>query len=451
VSGDEIGRPDTVLWGKQTDLAVANFGRTSGPLPADLIGALAAIKVDAAAVNVELGVIDHAIAGAIALAGNEVLDGRHAEQFPIDVFQTGSGTSSNMNVNEVIATLASRHADRDVHPNDHVNASQSSNDVFPSAIRIAARQRLGELLVPALSRLHDRLGELAARHTETVKLGRTHLMDAVPMTFGQEAGGWARAVDQSVRSVGAAGELLTELPLGGTAVGTGINAPPEFAAAVVARLAARYSVPYHEALDHFEAQGNQDVLSDAAAACRRTMLTLNKIAGDIRLLGSGPTSGFGELRVPDLQAGSSIMPGKVNPVIPEVVQQLAAQVVGHDAAIAFATTLSTLQLNTAMPMMAHNLLSAISLTARAADLLAERCIAGLDVDADRMLGYARRAPSLVTGLAPVIGYTKAAEIAHRMVDERLTIEQAVRAELGDQAWDDLSDRVDPARMAAGEA
>jgi fumarate hydratase class II len=444
--GDAVSRPATVLWGKQTELAVGNFGRTAGPVPGDLISALVGIKLVAASVNAELGVIEPAVAEAITAAAAEVLDGRHDDQFPVDVFQTGSGTSTNMNVNEVLAALASQGSGIAVHPNDHVNASQSSNDVFPTAIRIAARLRLGQQLVPALSVLHDRLVELADEHAGTVKLGRTHLMDAVPMTFGQEAGGWARSVEQAVRSVSAAGELLTELPLGGTAVGTGVNAPPEFAPMVISRLAERYGLPFHEALDHFEGQSNQDLLSEVAAACRRTMLTLNKIAGDLRLLGSGPTSGLGEVRVPDLQAGSSIMPGKVNPVIPEVVQQIAAQVVGHDAAIVFATTVSTLQLNTAMPLMAHNLLSAITLSARAAELLAERCIAGLEVDAETMLSHAQRAPSLVTGLAPVIGYAKAAELAHRMVAERLTIEQVVRAELGDSAWDQMAELVDPSRM-----
>jgi fumarate hydratase class II len=443
-------RPDVVRWGKQTELAVSNFGRTGGPLPTDLIDAIVAIKAEAAMVNAEVGVVSGAIADAIGAAATAVLVGSHRQQFPVDVFQTGSGTSSNMNVNEVLAALASETAGTAVHPNDHVNASQSSNDVFPSAIRIAARLRIGEMLIPSLQGLHDNLIRLADDHAGTVKLGRTHLMDAVPMTFGQEVGGWARSVEQVIRSVSAAAELLTELPLGGTAVGTGINAPEGFAAGVIARLSARFGVPFHEALDHFEAQSNQDVLTEVSAACRRTMLTLHKIAGDIRLLGSGPTSGIGEVLVPDIQAGSSIMPGKVNPVIPEAVQQIAAQVVGHDAAITFAATLSTLQLNTAMPVMADNVLRAIASTARAAELLAGRCIAGLGVDVARMRAYADRAPSLVTGLAPDIGYTRAAELAHRMVAEQLTIEQVVRVELGDDAWDRMQSSVDPARMVGVE-
>ncbi|HTH06642.1 MAG TPA: lyase family protein, partial [Ilumatobacteraceae bacterium] len=352
------------LWGAQTTRAVANVGRIAGPLPDDLITAIVAIKLEAAAVNARRGVIDQDVADAIRSACEQLLAGEHRDQFPVDVFQTGSGTSSNMNVNEVVARLASEQAGIAVHPNDHVNASQSSNDVFPTAIRIAALARVFGELLPALALLHDRLAALAAVHAGTVKLGRTHLMDAVPMTFGQEVGGWARAVELTVPLVTAAGDRLHELALGGTAIGTGLNAHAAFGNHMAVALGARFDIPFREAVDHFESQSGQEGLGALSAACRTVALTLNKIAGDIRLLGSGPAGGLGEVTVPDLQAGSSIMPGKVNPVIMEVVQQIAAQVVGNDAAITFASTNAALQITTAMPVMATNLLASIQLCAR---------------------------------------------------------------------------------------
>ena len=435
------------MWGAQTTRAVENVGRIAGPLPRDLIHAVVAIKIEAATVNARLDVIAGDVAEAIVDAGTEALDGRYADQFPVDVFQTGSGTSTNMNVNEVLARLATERSGVAVHPNDHVNASQSSNDVFPSAIRIAALRRLHRLLLPALGRLHGHLLALADAHADTVKLGRTHLMDAVPMTFGQEAGGWARAVELTLPPLETAGARLHELALGGTAVGTGLNAPPTFGSDMAQRLARRFDLPLREAADHFESQGGQEALGALSGACRTTALTLNKIAGDLRLLGSGPASGLGEIEVPDLQAGSSIMPGKVNPVIQEVVHQLAAQVVGNDAAITFASTNATLQLTTAMPMMARNLLSNVSYCGRAADLLGDKGIALLEVNAPRMREHALRSPSLVTALAPYIGYDRAAVIGRAMLDHRLTIEEAARRELGDEAWSKLSSYVEPETMA----
>ncbi len=324
-----------------------------------------------------------------------------------------------------------------MHPNDHVNASQSSNDVFPSAIRIAALLRVQRSLLPALSRLHEQLRALASTHADTVKLGRTHLMDAVPMMFGQEAGGWAQ-VDRADAAAGSqsSSERLLELALGGTAVGTGLNAPPTFGAEIAQRLARRFDLPLREAADHFEPQGGQEALSDLNGACRTAALTMNKIAGDLRLLGSGPASGLGEVSVPNLQAGSSIMPGKVNPIVLEVVQQIAAQVVGNDAAVTFATTNATLELTTAMPVMARNLLSSIALCAKAADLLGEKGVALLEVNRQRMREHAIRSPSLVTALAPYIGYDRAAVIGKLMIEHGSTIEQAGRHELGDEAWDE---------------
>jgi fumarate hydratase class II len=435
------------LWGAQTTRAIENVGRIAGPLPRDLIHATVAIKIEAATVNARLDVIAGDVADAIVDAGNEVLEGRYADQFPVDVFQTGSGTSTNMNVNEVLARLATERSGVAVHPNDHVNASQSSNDVFPSAIRIAALRRLHRLLLPALGRLNGHLLVLAEAHADTVKLGRTHLMDAVPMTFGQEAGGWARAVELALPPLETAAARLHELALGGTAVGTGLNAPPTFGSEVAQRLARRFDLPLREAADHFESQGGQEALGALSAACRTTALTLNKIAGDLRLLGSGPASGLGEVEVPNLQAGSSIMPGKVNPVVQEVVHQLAAQVVGNDAAITFASTNATLQLTTAMPVMARNLLSNISYCGKAADLLGDKGIALLEVNASRMREHALRSPSLVTALAPYIGYDRAAVIARTMLDQRLTIEEATRRELGDEAWSKLASYVELEAMA----
>jgi fumarate hydratase class II len=328
-----------------------------------------------------------------------------------------------------------------------VNASQSSNDVFPCAIRIAALARVERQLLPALELLHDRLVTLAAQHADTVKLGRTHLMDAVPMTFGQEVGGWARAVELTRPLIAAAGERLHELALGGTAIGTGLNAPPGFGGEIAAALGARYGIPLHEASDHFESQSGQEGLSALSGACRTVALTLNKIAGDVRLLGSGPAGGLGEVTVPDLQAGSSIMPGKVNPVIMEVVQQVAAQVVGNDAAITFASTNATLQITTAMPVMATNLLASVDLCANAAALLADKGIALLQPNPTRMRDLALRSPSLVTALAPFIGYDRAAVIAKSMVADGTTIEAAARRELGDAEWDALASDVSLERMA----
>jgi len=435
------------LWGQQTTRAVANVGRIAGPLPDDLIKVIVAIKIEAAAVNARRGVVTREVAEAIRSAGEQVLTGEYRDQFPVDVFQTGSGTSSNMNVNEVLARLASERAGIAVHPNDDVNASQSSNDVFPTAIRVAALLRLRRRLEPALELLQSKLAVLAATHVATVKLGRTHLMDAVPMTFGQEVGGWARAVELTVPLLTAAGDRLLELALGGTAIGTGLNAPPAFGADMAVALGERFGIPFREAGDHFESQSGQEGLGALSGACRTVALTLNKIAGDLRLLGSGPAGGLAEVVVPDIQAGSSIMPGKVNPVIMEVVQQIAAQVVGNDAAITFASTNATLQITTAMPVMAANLLASIELCATAAVLLAEKGIALLEADSARMRDLAMRSPSLVTALAPVIGYDRAAVIAKSMVANGLTIEEAGRRELGDAQWDELADEVSPERMA----
>jgi fumarate hydratase, class II len=308
-----------------------------------------------------------------------------------------------------------------VHPNDHVNASQSSNDTFPSAARIAAVLQLTTTLLPALDSLRSSLVDLSTRHVDTVKMARTHLMDAVPMTFGQEVGGWARGIELSGQRIAAMLPRLAELPLGGTAVGTGLNAPEHFGTLVAEQLSTRTGITFTEAADHFEAQSSQDVLVEAGAILKIVALTLYKIAGDLRLLGSGPNGGLAEIRLPTLQAGSSIMPGKVNPVIPEMVQQVAAQVVGNDATITVAATMSTLQINTAMPVAARSLLSSIHLLTRATTLLDTRCVRGIEVDAERMRRNAERSPAIVTALAPRIGYDAAAKLVHQAEDQGVSL------------------------------
>jgi fumarate hydratase class II len=427
------GPPTTPRWGEQTRLAIDNFPVSGERMPRALIEALAMIKAEAATVNGELGTVPLPIAGAITRAADEIVGGAMSDQFPVDVFQTGSGTSTNMNVNEVLAHRASELLGEAVHPNDHVNASQSSNDTFPSAARIAAVLQLTVALLPALDSLRVSLLDLSARHADTVKMARTHLMDAVPMTFGQEVGGWARSIELACDRIRTTLPRLAELPLGGTAVGTGLNAPTGFAAAVVARLSSRTGNAFTEAVDHFEAQSSQDAITEAGAILKVVALSLNKIAGDLRLLGSGPNGGLAEIRLPALQAGSSIMPGKVNPVIPEMVQQVAAQVVGNDATITFAATVSTLQINTAMPVMARCLLSSIHLLTSAATLLDTRCIRGIEVDEATMRSNAERSPAIVTALAPRIGYDAAAALVHRAEDQGVSLADLISREGGADA------------------
>ena len=408
-------------WGAQTRLAIANFPISGEPMPHEVVDALVEIKLVAAAVNEREGVITADIAAAIRRAAEEVLAGEHRDQFPVDVFQTGSGTSTNMNVNEVLAHRASELLGAPVHPNDDVNASQSSNDVFPTAVRLAAGRLVTTRLVPELTLLHRSLRTLADRHRTTVKMGRTHLMDAVPMTFGQEVGGWARSIELGVRRLEGSLPRVFELPVGGTAVGTGLNAPRGFGAAVADELARRTGWAITEAVDHMEAQSSHDALVELSAMVKVVALSVHKIAGDLRLLSSGPTGGLAELRLPELQAGSSIMPGKVNPVIPETVQQVVAQVVGNDATITFAATASTLQLSTAGPVVARSIVSSITLLANAVEQLRVRCIDAVEVDTSAMAAYASRSPAIVTALAPLIGYDAAADVVHRADAEGRTV------------------------------
>jgi fumarate hydratase class II len=356
-----------------------------------------------------------------------VADGGYDDQFPIDVFQTGSGTSTNMNANEVIATLAARALGRPVHPNDHVNASQSSNDVFPSSIHLAATDAVVNDLMPGLEHLAGALSAKAEEFATVVKSGRTHLMDATPVTLGQEFSGYAAQVRYGIERLESTVPRLAELPLGGTAVGTGVNTPPGFAAAAIDRLREMTGLPVTEARNHFEAQGARDALVEASGQLRTVAVGLYKIANDIRWMGSGPRAGLRELRLPDLQPGSSIMPGKVNPVVPEAVRQVVAQVVGNDAAVAFAGSQGDFELNVMLPVMARNLLESIRLVAAAGRLLADRCVAGLAANEDVCRSYAEGSPSIVTPLNRYLGYDEAASVAKEALSTGESIRSVVIA------------------------
>ena len=444
----EVAVPADAVWGAQTQRAVENFQISGERVPADLIWALALIKGAAATENGRLGVIDLDMAEAIAAAAGEVTAGRWADQFPIDVFQTGSGTSTNMNVNEVLAHLAAGRLGRSVHPNDHVNASQSSNDVFPSAMHLAALSGVVDDLIPALESLAAALRDKAGELAEVVKAGRTHLMDATPVTLGQEFAGYATAVEHGVERLRGSLDRVGELALGGTAVGTGINAPPGFAAAVVARLAEGLGLPLREARDHFEAQGGRDALVELSGGLRTIAVSLVKIANDLRLMNSGPSAGLAEIHLPDLQPGSSIMPGKVNPVIPEVVVQVAAQVIGNDAAVAFAGASGNFELNVALPVMARNLLESIRLLASASRALGDRCVRGLRADVDRCRRYAESSPAIVTALAPHLGYEVAAEVVKEAARSHRTLREVVVGQ-GLMSPDEVDRALDVVAMTRG--
>jgi fumarate hydratase, class II len=433
-------------WGKQTELAIENFSVSGEQMAVEILDALACIKEHVALANGAHGVIPESVGRAVAQAAAEARHGSFVDQFPVDVFQTGSGTSTNMNMNEVLAHRASEILGSPVSPIDHVNASQSSNDVFPSALRIAALVVLQQQVVPSLQALASELETLSALHQGSVKAGRTHLMDAAPMTFGQEAGGWARSIRLGIDRLSAVLPRLYEMPLGGTAVGTGLNAPKGFAAEVISAISGDLGFPLCEAVDHFEAQSAQDVLLELSGALRVVVLSMCKLAGDLRLLSSGPETGLGELTLRELQAGSSIMPGKVNPVIPEVVQQVAAQVVGNDAAIAFACGIgSALQLNTAMPIIGRNLLQSLRLVGGAAASLAEKCISVLTVNVEVMHDYAGRSPAIAAALNPTIGYEAAAAIVRQAVQQGLPVVEVARA--SGTVPPELLQLLDPLRLA----
>ncbi|MEU8134673.1 class II fumarate hydratase [Streptodolium elevatio] len=421
----EVRVPAHAKWRAQTQRAVENFPISGGTLEHAHVAALARIKSAAARVNAELGVLDKDIAAAIEEAAAEVVAGRWDDQFPVDVFQTGSGTSSNMNMNEVLATLAAERLGRDVHPNDHVNASQSSNDVFPSSIHVAATAAVTHDLVPALVHLSSALGRKAAEFADVVKSGRTHLMDATPVTLGQEFGGYAAQVRYGVERLESTLPRVAELPLGGTAVGTGINTPRGFSARVIQALASDTSLPFTEARDHFEAQGARDALVELSGQLRTIAVGLNKIANDLRWMGSGPRTGLAEISLPDLQPGSSIMPGKVNPVVPEAVGQVVAQVIGNDAAVAFGGAAGNFELNVMLPVIGRNVLESIRLIASVSRVLADRTVDGITADVERLREYAESSPSVVTPLNKYLGYEEAARIAKQSLAERKTIRQVV--------------------------
>ena len=421
----EVQVPADAKWRAQTQRAVENFPISGQPLERAHIAALAQIKRAAAKVNAELGVLPRDLADAVATAAAEVAAGRWDDQFPVDVFQTGSGTSSNMNINEVLATLAGERLGREVHPNDHVNASQSSNDVFPSSIHVAAADALVHQLVPALKHLAAALEGRSEAFAAVVKSGRTHLMDATPVTLGQEFGGYAAQVRHGIERVGASLGRLVELPLGGTAVGTGINTPPGFSARVIEEVARATGLPFTEARDHFEAQGARDGLVEMSGQLRTVAIGLYKICNDLRWMGSGPRTGLAEIALPDLQPGSSIMPGKVNPVVPEAVCMVVAQVIGNDAAVAFAGASGNFELNVMLPVLARNLLESVRLLANAARMLADRCVSGITADEARCREYAESSPSVVTPLNRYLGYEEAARIAKQALAERKTIRQVV--------------------------
>jgi len=408
----EVRVPAEHRWGAQTERAVHNFPISGRRVDPPLIRSLARIKGAAATVNGRRRIIPRDVARAIAAAAAAVAAGEWADEFPVDVFQTGSGTSTNMNMNEVLASLATeRHGGRAVvHPNDHVNACQSSNDVFPSAVHIAVVEQLERDLLPALEALARSLRRGQRRSADVVKSGRTHLMDATPVTLGQELGGHATQVAKGADRVRAAIPAVAELPLGGTAVGTGLNAPKGWAHAVITLLAGSLSLPLTEARDHFEAQGARDALVEASGATRTVAVSLNKIANDLRWMASGPYCGLAEIHLPDLQPGSSIMPGKVNPVVPEAVCQVVAQVVGNDAAVAFGGAAGNFELNVMVPVMARNLLESIRLLASVCRTLASRCVDGIEPDIARCRAYAEASPAVVTALNPIIGYERAVRV-----------------------------------------
>ncbi|MFE6126958.1 class II fumarate hydratase [Streptomyces sp. NPDC056437] len=446
----EVRVPAHAKWRAQTQRAVENFPVSGQRLERSHIEALAHIKAAAARVNAELGVLDKDMAQAIAEAAAEVAEGRWDEHFPVDVFQTGSGTSSNMNTNEVLATLATERLGRPVHPNDHVNASQSSNDVFPSSIHIAATAAVTRDLIPALEHLAEALERKSAEFADVVKSGRTHLMDATPVTLGQEFGGYAAQIRYGVERLQSSLPRLAELPLGGTAVGTGINTPPGFPAAVIAEVARATGLPLTEARDHFEAQGARDGLVETSGQLRTIAVSLTKISNDLRWMASGPRTGLAEISLPDLQPGSSIMPGKVNPVIPEAVLMVAAQVTGNDTTVAVAGAAGNFELNVMLPVIAKNLLESVRLLGNAARLLADRTVDGVTANVERAREYAESSPSVVTPLNKYIGYEEAAKVVKKSLAQRKTIREVVLesgyVERGALTLEQLDEALDVLRM-----
>jgi fumarate hydratase, class II len=431
------------LWGGETRKAIENFPVSGERVPVPVVRWLGRIKAAAARTNAELGLLDADLAERIAAAGDAVASGQHDAQFPVDVFQTGSGTSSNMNANEVIANLAGEG----VHPNDHVNMGQSSNDVFPSAVHLAALGEANDRLLPALGRLESSLAAKAEQFDDVVKAGRTHLMDAVPVTLGQEFAGYAAQIRLAQDRVKSALPRVGQIPLGGTATGTGLNTHPEFAAGVRAKIREATGLPVDGPADPFEAQGNRDALVELSGQLKVVAVSLIKIANDLALMGSGPRAGLGELLLPELQKGSSIMPGKVNPVIPEVVIQVGAQVIGNDAAITVGGMQGQFELNVRIPLMARNVLDAIKLLSSASLLLAEKCVDGTQANEEMCTRHAESTPAIATALNPHIGYDRATEIVKESVASKRTIREVAREQGVDE--ETLDKALDLRKMARG--
>ena len=439
-----VNVPETAYYGAQTQRAVDNFPIGNLKLPASFIRALALVKKCAARVNQELGLLDSKLADAIAAAAQEVIAGQLDGQFVVNVFQTGSGTSTNMNMNEVVACRANeilsgkKSGKSPVHPNDHVNLGQSSNDVIPSVIHIAALMSIREHLIPSLSLLVRSLAGKAKKFAGIHKIGRTHLQDAVPMLLGQEFSGYARQIELGIKRIAAAEERLYELALGGTAVGTGVNAHPEFAAKVIALLSKETKISFQEAANHFEAQAAQDAAVETSGALKTLAVSLVKIANDIRWLASGPRCGIGEINLPSLQPGSSMMPGKINPVIPEAVIQVASQVMGNDTTIMMGGQAGNFELNVMLPVMAYNLLQSIDLLASAADVFAKKCIDGISANKETCAGYIEKSLALATGLVPKIGYDKAAAVSKKAYESGKTVRDVLLEEkiLSEKEFDD---------------
>jgi fumarate hydratase class II len=446
----EVRVPIDAKYGAQTQRAVENFPVSGARLEPAQISALARIKKAAALANAQLGVLDQGIADAIASAADEVISGSLDDEFPIDVYQTGSGTSSNMNMNEVLSTLATARLGSAVHPNDHVNASQSSNDVFPTSVHVAVTGALISQLIPALDHLATALEAKADLWKTAVKAGRTHLMDATPVTLGQEFGGYAMQIRLGIERVQSALPRVAEVPLGGTAVGTGINTPAGFPQLVIRLLAEETGLPITEARDHFEAQGARDSLVEASGALRVLAVSLTKICNDLRWMGSGPNAGLGELHIPDLQPGSSIMPGKVNPVIPEAVLMVCSRVIGNDASIAWSGASGAFELNVAIPVMGTALLESIRLLSNSSVLLADKTVSGLEANLERARALAESSPSIVTPLNRIIGYEAAAKIAKHSVANKVTVREAVIelgfVERGEVTLDQLDSALDVLSM-----
>lgn len=438
----EMTIPAGALWGASTQRAVENFPISGQPVPMEVVAAHAMLKWAAATANEETGVVSADVATAIRGAADEIIARQHDEQFPVDVFQTGSGTSTNMNLNEVIANLAKLRMDEDlasdvVHPNDHVNASQSSNDTFPTSVHLAVAVTSAEVLLPALRRLAATLRAKADEFSGVVKSGRTHLMDATPVTLGQEFAGYARQIELGAERVERAMTTVHELALGGTAVGTGLNCPPGFVDRVIELLCERTGLPLREAEDHFEAQGSRDALVDISGALRTVAVSLIKIANDVRWMASGPRTGLYEIQLPEIQPGSSIMPGKVNPVIPESVRQVAAQVIGNDAAVAIGGLSGELELNVMIPLMARNVLESQRLIAAVSDVFVEKCLVGTTATEQGPL-LVERSLMQVTALVPEIGYERSAALAKTAHKQGITLREAALADGVDEA---LLDRV----------